>query len=101
MDVEDGSRSVREHCGVIGISSLKNEPVAERIVKGLAALQRRGQESWGLATPHEPIIKGMGLIGVGAAANARRILRLDSNRGIGHIRYSSRGRTDLDNAPAL
>ncbi len=101
IDAEDGSRSVREHCGVIGIYSLKNEPVAERIVKGLAALQHRGQESWGLATPNEPIIKGMGLIGVGAAANARKILRLESNRGIGHIRYSTRGRTNLENAHPL
>src|SRR6267143_341325 len=95
------SRAVKEHCGVIGIYSLKKEPVAERIVKGLAALQHRGQESWGLATPNEPIIKGLGLIGVGAAANARKILRLESNRGIGHIRYSTRGRTNLENAHPL
>ena len=101
IDIEAGSRSVTEHCGVIGIYSLKNEPVAERIVKGLAALQHRGQESWGLAMPNEPIIKGLGLIGVGAAANARKILRLESNRGIGHIRYSTRGRTNLENAHPL
>src|SRR5438270_11181854 len=51
--------------------------------------------------PNEPIIKGLGLIGVGAAANARKILRLESNRGIGHIRYSTRGRTNLENAHPL
>jgi len=101
VDQGDGSRTVTEHCGVIGIYSLKNEPVAERIVKGLAALQHRGQESWGLAIPNEPIIKGLGLIGIGAAANARKILRLESNRGIGHIRYSTRGRTNLENAHPL
>ena len=101
IDLEDEHRGVNEHCGVIGIYSLKNDPVAERIVKGLAALQHRGQESWGLATPNEPIIKGLGLVGVGASANAWKILRLESNRGIGHVRYSTRGRTNLENAHPL
>jgi len=72
FDSVDERRGLKEHCGVIGIYSLRKEPIAERIVKGLAALQHRGQESWGLATPNEPIIKGLGLIGVGAAANAGR-----------------------------
>ena len=92
---------VTDHCGIIGIYSLKGEPIAEKIVKGLSALQHRGQESWGIAVPGEPIIKGLGLIGVGAAANARKILRLESNRGIGHVRYSTRGRTTLDNASPI
>ena len=94
-------RSVEEHCGLIGIFSLKGDPVPERIVKGLSALQHRGQESWGIAVPGEPIVKGLGLIGVGAAANARKILRLESNRGIGHVRYSTRGRTTLENASPM
>jgi len=94
-------RPVKENCGIIGIYSLKGEPVAERIVKGLSALQHRGQESWGIAVPGEPIIKGLGLIGVGAATNARKILRLENNRGIGHIRYSTRGRTTLENASPM
>ncbi len=93
--------SVKDHCGLIGIYSLKNKPVAERIVKGLSALQHRGQESWGISVPGEPIIKGLGLIGIGAAANARKILRLEENRGIGHVRYSTRGRTTLDNASPM
>ncbi len=96
--IDDG---VKENCGIIGIYSLKNEPVAERIVKGLSALQHRGQESWGIAVPGEPIVKGLGLIGVGAATNARKILRLQGNRGIGHVRYSTRGRTTLDNASPM
>ncbi len=46
---------MKEHCGVLGIYSMQNRPVAERIVKGLAALQHRGQESWGIAVPGEPV----------------------------------------------
>src|SRR5229473_5177451 len=92
---------MKEHCGVLAIYSMENRPVAERIVKGLAALQHRGQESWGIAVPGEPILKGLGLIGQGADANAKKILSLTSNRGIGHVRYSTRGRTTLENASPL
>ena len=101
VELQTVEREVKENCGIIGIYSLNGEPVAERIVKGLSALQHRGQESWGIAVPGDPIIKGLGLIGVGAAANARKILRLESNRGIGHVRYSTRGRTTLDNASPM
>ncbi len=92
---------MKEHCGVLAIYSMENHPVAERIVKGLAALQHRGQESWGIAVPGEPILKGLGLIGQAADANAKRILSFTSNRGIGHVRYSTRGRTTLENAHPL
>ncbi len=75
--------------------------MAERIVKGLASLQHRGQESWGIAVHGQPILKGMGLMGQGADANAKKILSFTSNRGIGHVRYSTRGRTTLENAQPL
>lgn len=91
----------RDHCGVIGIYSLKGEPVSERIVRGLSALQHRGQESWGIAVAGEPVVKGLGLIGAGAAVEARKILRLEGDRGIGHVRYSTRGRTTLENASPM
>ena len=101
FDSRTRDEAVKEHCGIVGIYSLKGEPVAERIVKGLSALQHRGQESWGIAVPGEPTVKGLGLIGVGAAANARTIFRLEGNRGIGHVRYSTRGRTTLENASPI
>ncbi len=92
---------MKDHCGIIGIYTMKNQPVAERIVKGLSSLQHRGQESWGIAAQGQPILKGLGLIGLGAETNAKKLLSLTSNRGIGHVRYSTRGRTNLENASPL
>src|SRR5438094_7730075 len=92
---------MKEHCGVLAIYSMQNRPVGERIVKGLADLQQRGQESWGIAVPGEPILKGLSLIGQGPDANAKKILSFTSNRGTGHVRYSTRGRTTLENAHPL
>jgi amidophosphoribosyltransferase len=92
---------LKDHCGIIGIYSSKEQLVAERIVKGLSSLQHRGQESWGIAVHSHPIVKGLGLIGQGTEANAKTILRLTGNRGIGHVRYSTRGKTTLENASPL
>src|SRR5713101_1930803 len=92
---------MKDHCGIIGIYSMKSQPVAERIVKGLSSLQHRGQESWGIAVHGQPTLKGLGLIAMGAEVNAKKLLSLTSNRGIGHVRYSTRGRTTLDNASPL
>ncbi len=92
---------MKEHCGIIAIYDMKGKPVAERIVKGLSSLQHRGQESWGIAVHNQPILKGMGLIGQGAESNAKKILSFESNRGIGHVRYSTRGRTTMENAHPL
>src|SRR5215472_12392894 len=40
----------------------------------------------------------MGLISKGAEDNARKILGLKGNHGIGHVRYSTRGATTIGNA---
>ncbi len=93
--------NLKDHCGIIGIYSRKEQLVAERIIKGLSSLQHRGQESWGIAVHSHPILKGLGLIGQGTEANAKTILGLTGNRGIGHVRYSTRGRTTLENASPL
>ena len=92
---------LKDHCGIIGIYSQKERFIAERIVKGLSALQHRGQESWGIAVHPHPVLRGLGLIGQGTEANAKKILSMPGDRGIGHVRYSTRGKTNLENASPL
>ncbi len=87
----------REACGVVGAFSTKGVDVVPKLLKGLEALQHRGQESWGVAVPGKPVFKRMGL-----AFNwfnyARELSGYRDGAGIGHVRYSTKGRSNLDNA---
>lgn len=71
-----------------------------KILKGLEALQHRGQESWGVAVHGKPVFKRMGL-----AFNwvnfARELSGYKGPSGIGHIRYSTKGRSNLGNAQPI
>jgi amidophosphoribosyltransferase len=90
----------KEACGVFGAHSTKGTDVVPRILKGLEALQHRGQESWGIAVPAMPVFKRMGL-----AFNwinfARELATYKGGSGIGHIRYSTKGRSNLGNAQPI
>src|SRR5580658_5616516 len=87
----------REACGVVGAYSSKGADVVPRILKGLEALQHRGQESWGIAVDGRPVFKKMGL-----AFNwynyAQELVGYKGDAGIGHVRYSTKGRSNLENA---
>ncbi len=87
----------REACGVVGAHSAKGADVVPMLFKGLEALQHRGQESWGIAVEGKPVFKKMGL-----AFNwynyASELAGYRGNSGIGHVRYSTKGRSNLDNA---
>jgi amidophosphoribosyltransferase len=90
----------KEACGVFGAHSTKGTDVVPKILKGLEALQHRGQESWGIAVPGKPVFKRMGL-----AFNwinfARDLTTYKGASGIGHIRYSTKGRSNLGNAQPI
>ena len=90
----------KEACGVFGAYSSKGTDVVPKILKGLEALQHRGQESWGIAVPGKPVFKRMGL-----AFNwinfARELTGYKGGSGIGHIRYSTKGRSNLGNAQPI
>jgi amidophosphoribosyltransferase len=90
----------KEACGVFGAHSKKGTDVVPKILKGLEALQHRGQESWGIAVPGKPVFKRMGL-----AFNwvnfARELTGYKGASGIGHIRYSTKGRSNLGNAQPI
>ncbi len=87
----------REACGVIGAYSAKGADVTPKLLKGLEALQHRGQESWGIAVDNKPVFKKMGL-----AFNwynyAQELVGYKGTAGIGHVRYSTKGRSNLSNA---
>lgn len=87
----------REACGVIGAFSTKGADVVPKLLKGLESLQHRGQESWGIAVPGRQVFKRMGL-----AFNwfnfSDELSGYKGGAGIGHVRYSTKGRSSLDNA---
>jgi amidophosphoribosyltransferase len=92
---------VHENCGVVGIFSLHNYNVIPFVIDTLRALQHRGQESWGLAISGKQPYTRLGLV-TGKAAEFQSIVkRYKSNAAIGHVRYSTFGKSSLDNAQPL
>jgi amidophosphoribosyltransferase len=91
----------REHCGVVGVS-LQGKGAAPYLFRGLRALQHRGQESAGIATSSHGTLyhrKGMGLVHEIFGQELLDTLR--GPVGIGHVRYSTTGSSDLENAQPL
>ncbi len=92
---------VRENCGVVAAYSLDGKNVIPLVIDCLRALQHRGQEAWGIATPRKTPYKEVGL--VSEAASKFNILeeKYTSNAAIGHVRYSTVGKSNLFNAQPL
>ena len=87
----------REECGIFGVFA---HPEAAKIsYLGLYALQHRGQESAGIAASDGTAVhveKAMGL--VADVFTEARLRRLPGSLGIGHVRYSTTGSSQLKNA---
>ncbi len=90
----------KEACGVIGAHSSRGTDVVPKIFKGLEALQHRGQESWGIAIAGKPAFKRMGLA-VNWVNFAQDLGAYKGASGIGHVRYSTKGRSTLGNAQPI
>lgn len=91
---------VHENCGVVGFFSLNGHNVIPYVIDSLRALQHRGQESWGFAVPSKPPYKSLGL--VSASRNFKTIIgKFNSHAAIGHVRYSTFGKSNLSNAQPL
>src|SRR6202167_3599387 len=91
----------RDQCGVVGVS-LQGRGAAPLLYSGLRALQHRGQESAGIATSSHGMLhhrKGMGLVHDIFSTEILDSLR--GSVGIGHVRYSTTGTSDLENAQPL
>jgi amidophosphoribosyltransferase len=92
---------VKENCGVVGIFSRDGSNVIPMLIDALRALQHRGQEAWGIAIPKKTPLKRLGLVS-GASSELQKITEeYASNAAIGHVRYSTVGKSNLDNAQPL
>ncbi|MGC9517882.1 MAG: amidophosphoribosyltransferase [Methanomicrobiales archaeon] len=90
---------MQDKCGIVGVYSYnKSNKVSRSIYYGLYSLQHRGQESAGISA-HNGIemctYRGMGL--VCDVFNNGNVEGLDGNVGIGHVRYSTTGKSLIEN----
>ena len=96
----------KEECGVFGMYDFDGHDVASTIYYGLYSLQHRGQESCGIAVSdtHGPkgrvlSSKDMGLLN--EAFTPEILEQLKGDIGVGHVRYSTAGSSNRENAQPL
>jgi amidophosphoribosyltransferase len=91
--------TLQDKCGIVGIYSFDDSiDVASWIYSGLYALQHRGQESAGISVFKDGRINthvDMGL--VSEVFDNDLLDLLNGNIGIGHVRYSTTGKSELSN----
>jgi amidophosphoribosyltransferase len=92
---------VKENCGVVGIFSLDGANVIPMIIDSLRALQHRGQEAWGIAIPKKQPYKQLGLVSSAVSEFDKITREYASPAAIGHVRYSTMGGSNLENAQPL
>jgi amidophosphoribosyltransferase len=92
---------VKENCGVVGVFSLDGSNVIPMVIDSLRALQHRGQEAWGLAVPKKNPLKKIGLVSASASEFKKISEEYSSASAIGHVRYSTIGKSNLENAQPL
>ena len=94
---------IKEECGVFGIYSKDTMDVASQTYFALYALQHRGQESCGIVVNDKVILsyhKDLGLVpDVFNEGNLRKLGM--GNIAIGHVRYSTTGKSNRSNAQPL
>ncbi|MCE5215221.1 MAG: amidophosphoribosyltransferase [Methanobacterium sp.] len=91
---------MKDKCGIVGAySNSKSVEVSRQIYYALYALQHRGQESAGISTYNGKDMstyRGMGLV-CDVFSNGN-FDGLDGNKGIGHVRYSTTGKSLIENS---
>jgi len=93
---------LNEECGVFGVYDNDGYDCARLTYYGLYALQHRGQESCGIAVNDDGTIiyhKDMGLIP--EVFNDVILEHLKGQIAVGHVRYSTTGRSQRENAQPL
>ena len=91
----------KENCGVVGIFSLSGTNVVPMAIDALRALQHRGQEAWGIAVPNKTPLKRIGLVSTASSEFKSIAHEYASSAVIGHVRYSTMGKSSLENAQPL
>lgn len=94
------SEPLKEACGIFAIANHKE--ASHLTYLGLYAQQHRGQESAGIVTCENEKVHthiGMGL--VADVFNQGILDNLKGDRAIGHVRYSTTGSSDLQNAQPI
>lgn len=91
----------KEKCGLVGANSSKGTDVVPMILQGLEALQHRGQESWGFAVGDKPVFRRMGLVSNWRLESEEISASYQGESGIGHVRYSTKGKSVIENAQPI
>lgn len=92
---------IGEECGVMGVFG--GAEVARRVLMGLYSLQHRGQESVGVAVANNndiQLVRRMGLV-TELTREEKVVDDLKGTAAIGHVRYSTTGRSNLNNAQPM
>lgn len=92
---------VKENCGIIAVYSADRINVIPMAIDSLRALQHRGQEAWGIAVPNKKPFKKLGLVSDSSREFKKIATEYESSCAIGHVRYSTIGKSNLDNAQPL
>ncbi|MDI1495612.1 MAG: glutamine amidotransferase class II [Cenarchaeum symbiont of Oopsacas minuta] len=95
------TRQARENCGVVGIFSMDNQNVIPMMLDALRAVQHRGQEAWGIAVPKKTPFKRIGLVSDSSKDFKNIAQKYTSSCAIGHVRYSTIGKSSIENAQPL
>jgi amidophosphoribosyltransferase len=94
-----GTVSIGEECAVVGVYTSDKNSLCSYLHNGLAALQHRGQESVGVSVYAGKMmtLKTMGLVSESTIFSEK----IKGNLGIGHNRYSTTGRSNIENAQPI
>jgi len=99
---EEGCSHPRHYCGIFGVFGV---PDAARVIyRGLFSLQHRGQEGAGILVSDGVRIRslrGAGLVSEVVGRQASTFAELKGAAGIGHVRYSTTGASELRNVQPI
>lgn len=89
---------LKEECGVVGVLTRDKIQASFIAYRGLLKLQHRGQESAGIVTfsgNEYYLYKDFGL--VSQVFNGEKLKKLKGKIAVGHVRYSTSGKTEKEN----